>query len=145
MIVLLNSGCAAALVGGLLYKSAKSKEAKQKFMANLQQTNLDREKAGLQPLDMCTEKYYFDKGWADDDPVCKERIIRYEDPTAEELTDHNAAQERAKDYERTASSGWIGSGVALGHSETSVMSLGSVAQGGWTSNDESNKYLLDKE
>ena len=73
-----NLSCAAVLVGGLLYKSSKSKEAKQKFMANLQQTNLEREKAGLEPLDICTEKYYFDKGWADDDKVCEERIIRYE-------------------------------------------------------------------
>jgi len=78
IIVLLNSGCAAALVGGLLYKSSKSKQAKQEFMSNLQQTNLEREKAGLEPLDICTEKYYFDKGWADDDKPCEERIIRYE-------------------------------------------------------------------
>jgi len=78
LIIAIHCGCAAVLVGGLLYKSSKSKEAKREFISNLQKTNLEREKAGLQPLDTCTEKYYFDKGWADDDPVCAERIQRYE-------------------------------------------------------------------
>jgi len=65
------SGCAAALVGGLLYKSAKSKEAKAEFLSNLQQINLEREKAGLEPLNTCEEKYTFDPGWAMDDNACR--------------------------------------------------------------------------
>lgn len=75
---MLNIGCAAALVGGLLYKSSKSKEAKQQFMSEFNKTNLEREKAGLAPLDICTEKYYFDEGWAKEDSACKARIERYE-------------------------------------------------------------------
>jgi len=65
------SGCAAALVGGLLYKSAKSKEAKASFLSNLQEINLEREKAGLEPLNTCEEKYTFDPGWAMDDNACR--------------------------------------------------------------------------
>lgn len=47
-------------------------------MAQFNQTNIEREKAGLAPLDLCTEQYHFDKKWADNDPTCEERIIRYE-------------------------------------------------------------------
>ena len=47
-------------------------------MSQFNQTNIEREKAGLPPLDLCTEQYYFDKKWADNDPTCEERIIRYE-------------------------------------------------------------------
>ena len=46
-------GCAAALVGGLIYKSTKSNEEKAAFVTNLQKTNLEREKAHLKPLDWC--------------------------------------------------------------------------------------------
>ena len=48
-------GCAAVLVGGLLYKSTKSNEEKAAFVSNLQKTNLEREKAHLKPLDWCSE------------------------------------------------------------------------------------------
>jgi hypothetical protein len=85
-LLLQNTSCAAALVGGMFYKSSKSKEAKQKFMTNFQQTNLEREKAGLEPLDLCTEKYYFDEGWAKDDPDCKARVERYEAGDTKALT-----------------------------------------------------------
>jgi hypothetical protein len=77
-VALLLSGCAAALVGGAFYKSSKTRQAKEQFIAQFNQTNIEREKAGLLPLDLCTEKYHFDKKWADNDPVCEERIIRYE-------------------------------------------------------------------
>jgi hypothetical protein len=48
-------GCAAALVGGLIYKSTKSNEEKATFVTNLQKTNLEREKVHLKPLDWCSE------------------------------------------------------------------------------------------
>jgi hypothetical protein len=72
------SGCAAALVGGLIYKSTKSDEEKAVFVSNLQKTNLEREKAHLQPLDWCSEAYKFDKGWAIEKPDCAERVKAYE-------------------------------------------------------------------
>ena len=71
-------GCAAALVGGLLYKSTKSNEEKANFVTNLQKTNLEREKAHLQPLDWCSEAYKFDKGWATENPECSQRVAAYE-------------------------------------------------------------------
>jgi hypothetical protein len=71
-------GCAAALVGGLLYKSTKSNEEKANFVTNLQKTNLDREKAHLKPLDWCSEAYKFDKGWAIENKECEQRVAAYE-------------------------------------------------------------------
>ena len=39
-------------------------------------TNMERTQDGLPPLDLCTEKYNFDKYWAMEDPKCKEVIKR---------------------------------------------------------------------
>ena len=72
------SGCAAALVGGLIYKSSKSNEEKAAFVTNLQKTNLEREKAHLQPLDWCSEAYKFDKGWATENTECGQRVAAHE-------------------------------------------------------------------
>jgi hypothetical protein len=71
-------GCAAALVGGLIYKSTKSNEEKAAFVTNLQKTNLEREKAKLKPLDWCSEAYKFDKGWATENAECLQRVTAYE-------------------------------------------------------------------
>ena len=71
-------GCAAALVGGLIYKSTKSNEEKAAFVTNLQKTNLEREKAHLKPLDWCSEAYKLDKGWATEKPECGQRVAAYE-------------------------------------------------------------------
>lgn len=79
LIIFLCNGCAAALVGGAFYHSSKTKKEKRAFMETFNDTNLKREKAGLQPLDLCTEKYNFDEGWAKDDPGCKTRVEAYED------------------------------------------------------------------
>lgn len=40
-------------------------------MAEYNRINLEGEIVGLPPLDICTEKYYFDEGWAKDDPEWK--------------------------------------------------------------------------
>ncbi|MGE0629981.1 MAG: hypothetical protein AB7O43_19450 [Hyphomicrobiaceae bacterium] len=71
-------GCAAVLVGGLMYDHAASREDKAKFTQNFQQQNLEREKAGLPKLDWCSEVYKYSKSWAKDQPGCAERIVRYE-------------------------------------------------------------------
>jgi hypothetical protein len=81
ILILLSSfqgGCAAVLVGGLIYKSTKSEEEKAKFTTDLQKTNLEREKAHLKPLDWCSEAYKFDKGWAIENEDCKRRVAAYE-------------------------------------------------------------------
>lgn len=84
MALTLN-GCAAALVGGLFYNSAKTYEQKQKFTQEFQARNVEREKAGLQPLDWCSETYKFDKAWAAEGTGCAERILRYEKGDASAL------------------------------------------------------------
>ncbi len=76
--ILFCNGCAAALVGGAFYHSVKSKGEKREFMDNYNKTNIEREKAGLPPLDLCTEKYHFDEGYAKDDPPCKKRVEAHE-------------------------------------------------------------------
>jgi len=74
---ILISGCIDAAVVQT-YKYSQTKMTNEKFMEHFNKTNIEREKAGLPPLDLCTEKYHFDEKWADDDPECKERISRYE-------------------------------------------------------------------
>jgi len=71
---LLLSGCAAVLVGGLIYKSSKSKQQKQEFLQNLREVNIQRELAGLEPLNECIEMYHFDPGWALQKAHCKRTI-----------------------------------------------------------------------
>jgi len=69
--------CIPVAVGGLILKSSRTKHEKQEFLTNFYQTNLDREKAGLLPLDICIAKYQFDKGWAMKDATCKKKIEAY--------------------------------------------------------------------
>lgn len=80
LVALLMSApaCVPVLVGGLILKSSKSNEQKREFMTWLQRTNLEREQAGLKPLDVCSEKYKFDAGWAAEEPNCLERIKKYQ-------------------------------------------------------------------
>jgi hypothetical protein len=68
-------GCAAVLVGGLIYKSTESNEEKAAFVKEL---HLEREKAHLPPLDWCSEAYKFDKGWATENTECAQRVAAYE-------------------------------------------------------------------
>lgn len=81
--------CLPVLVGGLILKSSKSNAEKREFITQLQSTNMERERLGLRPLDVCSEKYKFDPGWAAEDPVCLERIKRYRngDATALDMGD----------------------------------------------------------
>lgn len=80
------SGCAAVLVGGLMYDHTASREDKAKFTQNFQQQNLEREKSGLAKLDWCSEVYKYSKSWAKDQPGCVERIRRYEAGEADALS-----------------------------------------------------------
>ncbi len=83
IICILNTGClsAAMIATGTAIEAqkAETRAGKERFMAQYNEMNIEREKQGLPPLDLCTEKYYFDKKWADDDALCDERIERYED------------------------------------------------------------------
>ena len=74
LTAMLVNGCAAVLVGGLIYKSSKSKQEKNEFLQELNRINLEREKVGLQPLDRCVEMYHFDPGWAMASADCRAMI-----------------------------------------------------------------------
>lgn len=71
-------GCLPVLVGGLILHSSKSNAEKRAFLSALETTNTERERAGLQPLDTCSEKYKFDPGWAAQDSLCMARIKRHQ-------------------------------------------------------------------
>ncbi len=74
VFALLLANCAAVLVGGLIWKSSKSKSEKAAFLVQLREINLEREKAGLAPLDKCIEMYHFDPGWARQTADCRQKI-----------------------------------------------------------------------
>lgn len=85
MLLVGQTGCLPVLVGGLIYKSSKTREQKQEFTASFRQTNADRESRGLEPLDWCEEAYRFDKGWAYEDSQCRVRIDAFEKGTTTKL------------------------------------------------------------
>lgn len=74
IIIFIVEGCAPVLVGGLILHSSKSKTERNKFLSDLNKLNLEREKAGLEPLDKCIEMYHFDPGWAASKADCKYKI-----------------------------------------------------------------------
>ena len=83
LVFLSCTGCVAALIGGAVaggyvYHDAKKREVRESFMANYRYHNLEREKSGLAPLDLCSEKYHFDRDWARENYECRRRINRYE-------------------------------------------------------------------
>jgi len=82
LLTILISSCVPIIAGGMIYGSVKSKKEKQKFMHNLIMTNMERTQNDLPPLDLCTEKYNFDKYWAMEDPKCKE-VVKRLDPDPE--------------------------------------------------------------
>ena len=69
--------CLPVAVGGLILKGSKSKGQRGDFLEQLHQTNLEREKAGLLPLDICIAKYNFDSKWALKDQGCNRKIQAY--------------------------------------------------------------------
>lgn len=85
LLSLLISSCVPMIAGGMIYGSVKSKKEKQKFMHEFNITNIERSNMGQEPLDLCTEKYIFDKYWAMEDPTCKETVKKL-DPDPEFTT-----------------------------------------------------------
>ena len=65
------AGCVPVLVGGLIWKSNRSQGEKNQFLQELNKINMEREKAGLKPLNQCVEMYHFDPGWAAESADCK--------------------------------------------------------------------------
>lgn len=71
---LVSSGCIPALVAATAYSSVKTSSEHRKFIRDFHASNALRQETGLPPLDLCTEKYKFDKYWARQDPECKETV-----------------------------------------------------------------------
>lgn len=64
------SGCIPVLIGSYAYSGAQADATRQKWLEEYNKMNFEREKAGLQPLDYCTEARRFDTKMADADPKC---------------------------------------------------------------------------
>ena len=69
----LTGGCAAVVAGGVFYDHAKSREDRVAFTADFRKQNFEREKAGLQPLDWCTELYRTKPSWYAEDATCNKK------------------------------------------------------------------------
>lgn len=75
---LVFSGCVPAMIGAIAYSSIQSGQQKKEFVKDFHNTNFLRLEAGLPPLDLCTEKYKYDKYWARQSPECKEKIKEFD-------------------------------------------------------------------
>ena len=71
VLPLVLNGCAAVLVGGLFYHDSKTRDQRLAFTLDFEKQNLEREKAGLKPLDWCQELYKFDQHWYEEDANCR--------------------------------------------------------------------------
>lgn len=80
------SGCAAVLVGGLLYDNASDNSDRARWTESFGRQNLERERAGLQPLDWCSEIYKARRAWALTEVGCAARVRRYEQGEVAALT-----------------------------------------------------------
>ena len=79
-------GCAAALVGGLLYDNSSDNTDRAKWTQSFNTNNLEREKAGLKPLDFCSEMYKAKASWATSDSGCRDRAKRFQAGDTSALT-----------------------------------------------------------
>ena len=65
------TGCIPLLIGAAVYSNAQTDATKQKFLDDFNKTNLEREKAGLKPLEYCSELRRLDDTLAKNDEECK--------------------------------------------------------------------------
>lgn len=65
------TGCIPFLIGAAVYANAQTDATKQKFLDDFNKTNLEREKAGLKPLEYCSELRRLDDTMAKNDDECK--------------------------------------------------------------------------
>ena len=63
-------GCAAVAVGGYVYSNTEDEKNKQEFLKEFDAQNLEREKAGLEPKDLCEALKRRNVDWWEDDKVC---------------------------------------------------------------------------
>ena len=60
------------------YIENTSQQERDEFISKFNLVNEKRVKEGILPLDLCTEKYYFDRGWAMEDQNCSIRVEDFE-------------------------------------------------------------------
>lgn len=70
-----QTGCAAVVAGGIFYDHAENRKDKRQFTEDFRKQNLEREKAGLQALDWCTELYRTKASWYGEDATCKGKSV----------------------------------------------------------------------
>ena len=73
MVALLVQGCAAVAVGSYAFDKSGKRETRQKYFQEFNKTNIEREKNGLKPLELCAYKASVDKEWAEEDENCKDK------------------------------------------------------------------------
>ena len=69
--VVLLQGCAAVAIGSYAYDRGGKRDTRQKYFEEFNKTNIEREKNGLKPLELCSYKKSVDKEWAEEDANCK--------------------------------------------------------------------------
>lgn len=72
-VALLVQGCAAVAVGSYAFDKSGKRETRQKYFQEFNKTNIEREKNGLKPLELCAYKASVDKEWAEEDENCKDK------------------------------------------------------------------------
>jgi len=76
LTLLYLSSCVPVAVAGLAVAGhASSNKTKQKWTADFNQNNIEREKQHLPPLDWCEEVFKFNKSWAKKDKACKAKLV----------------------------------------------------------------------
>ncbi|MBS0521830.1 MAG: hypothetical protein JSR90_24260, partial [Proteobacteria bacterium] len=73
-----------------IYHDSKSREQREAFNQHFQQTNIERAKVGLPPLDYCTEARHSDQTWAADLPECKATAAKPQDTNKPAAADQTA-------------------------------------------------------
>lgn len=73
-LLMLNASCVPALIVAASTHSASKRKSRAAWSAEFHKTNMEREKAKLQPLDFCEEAYKFDPKWVKKHPDCRDHL-----------------------------------------------------------------------
>lgn len=91
---LATSGCSSLLVSDISSASDMNSARHDQFLQEQKGTNLARRYQGLPELDLCSEKYWSDRGWALKDDACRDRIARWENGDSTALNPRGMVLER---------------------------------------------------
>ena len=75
---ILAGGCVSTPIKAYKYATSGDRRAKQRFIEDFNRADFERQKNGMEPLDFCTEQYYYDADWARKNPNCASRVVEYE-------------------------------------------------------------------